>query len=289
MYTKEEVYNTTLEYFNGDDMRTSIWIDKYALQNNGNFLEKSPNDMHIRLAKEFARIEQKYPNPLSYEEIYSLLSDFKYIIPGGSLLFGIGNNYSYTSLGNCFVIGNTSDSLGGIFITDQEQAQLMKRRAGVGHDLSHLRPTLTPVTNAAGTTTGAVSFAPQFSETTRRIGQNNRRGALMLSMNVNHPDIEEFITCKNDLTKVTGANISIKITDDFMAAVEMGKTNPLMGIFELKFNDKSIFINATTLWNKIIHQAWKTAEPGVLFWDTIKRESIPSYYGKEWKETSTNP
>lgn len=176
MFTKEEVYNATLNYFNGDSMQTSIWMDKYALKNNNEFLEKTPDDMHKRLAKEFARIEQKYPNPLSYEEIYDLLSNFKFIIPGGSLLYGIGNNYSISSLGNCFVVGNTYDSYGGIFQTDQEQAQLMKRRAGVGHDISHLRPALTPVTNAASTSTGAVSFMERYSNTTREVGQNNRRG-----------------------------------------------------------------------------------------------------------------
>jgi ribonucleoside-diphosphate reductase alpha chain len=292
MFTKEEVYKSTLEYFNGDDMRTSIWMDKYALKNNNEYLEKTPDDMHKRLAKEFARIEQKYPNPLEYEEIYQLLSRFRYVIPGGSILYGVGNIYSISSLGNCFVIGNNADSYGSIFNIDEEQAQLMKRRAGVGHDLSHLRPALTPVTNAAGTSTGSISFAERYSNTTREVGQNNRRGALMLTLDINHPDIERFITSKDDLTKITGANISVKIDDRFMKAVE---TNSIYYLTFIHGNPKGdhyhteIEIKAKELWNKLIHQAWKSAEPGVLFWDKIKSESIPSCYGKEWEETSTNP
>jgi ribonucleoside-diphosphate reductase alpha chain len=300
MFTKEEVYNATLEYFNGDDMRTSIWMDKYALKDNNKFLEKTPDDMHKRLAKEFARIEQKYPNPLKYEEILSLLEGFRWIIPAGSILYGVGNPFSISSLGNCFVIGNSYDSIGGILSIDQEQAQLMKRRAGVGHDISHLRPALTPVTNAAGTTSGAVSFMDRFSHTTREIGQNNRRGALMLTMDINHPDIEQFITSKDDLTKITGANISVKITDEFMKAVENDEDfllefwidkPPIIDGIEMPSKGYKILktIKAKALWDKLIHQAWKSAEPGVLFWDKIKSESIPSCYGKEWEETSTNP
>jgi ribonucleoside-diphosphate reductase alpha chain len=266
MFTKEQVLIATLEYFGGDEMRTNIWMDKYALKDKDVFLEQSPDDMHKRLAKEFARIEQKYPNPLSYEEIFNLLHNFSFILPGGSILYGVGNSHAISSLGNCFVIGNDFDSYGGIFRTDEEQAQLMKRRAGVGHDMSHLRPALTPVTNAAGTSTGAVSFLERYSNTTREVGQNNRRGALMLIMNINHKDILEFITAKDDLTKITGANISVKISDEFM---KTAKNNEI--------------------WKTLVHQAWKSAEPGVLFWDKIKSESIPSCYGKEWKETSTNP
>jgi len=268
MFTKEEVYNSSLNYFNGDDMQTSIWIDKYALQKNGYYLEKTPDDMHKRLSKEFARVEQKYPNPLSYEEIYNLFASFRYIIPGGSILYGVGNTYSISSLGNCFVIGNNFDSIGSIFNIDEEQAQLMKRRAGVGHDISHLRPALSSVTNAAGTSTGAVSFMPRYSNTTREIGQNNRRGALMLTLDINHPDIEQFIISKDDLTKITGANISVKITNEFMKSVEKQET------YNLEWNPnkigepKKIYItSAKELWNKLIHQAWKSAEPKL--WDLV--------------------
>lgn len=298
MFTQEEVYDRTLKYFDGDEMRTNIWMDKYALKNKENqYLERTPDDMHKRLAKEFARIEQKYPNPLSYEEILQLLEGFRWIIPGGSILYGVGNSFSISSLGNCFVIGNNSDSFGGIFTTDQEQGQLMKRRAGVGHDISHLRPELTPVTNAAGTSTGAISFMDRFSHTAREVGQNNRRGALMLSMNINHPDIQKFIISKDDLTKITGANISVKITDEFMRAVEKDEEYWLTFVKEKKkienrylpLYSTQVKVKAKELWDKLIHQAWKTAEPGVLFWDTISKESIPSCYGEEWKETSTNP
>jgi ribonucleoside-diphosphate reductase alpha chain len=230
--------------------------------------------MHKRLAKEFARIEQKYKNPLSYEEIYNMLVNFNYIIPGGSILYGVGNNYSISSLGNCFVVGNAADSYGGICNTDEEQVQLMKRRAGVGHDISHLRPANSNVSNAANTSTGAVSFMERFSNSTREVAQGGRRGALMLSMDINHPDSEAFIKAKNDLSKITGANISVKIDDTFMSIVG---------------DKRGEFIAINDTWDKLIHQAWKSAEPGVLFWDKIKSESIPSCYGKEWEETSTNP
>src|SRR6056297_2990504 len=210
MYEEKQVRKETLKYFNGDELATSAWISKYALKDeNGNLLELTPDDMHIRLVKEFARIEQKYSNPMTEEEIYKLLAGFKYFIPGGSPMYGIGNPYSISSLGNCFVIGSAEDSYGGIFKTDQEQAQLMKRRAGVGHDISKLRPAKTKVTNAAGTSTGAVSFMTRFSNTTREVGQEGRRGALMLTIDINHPDVEEFITSKDDLSKLTGANISV--------------------------------------------------------------------------------
>ena len=284
MYTLEEVKKETLEYFRGDELSTNVWIDKYCLRDGeGNYMENSPFMMYKRLAEEFARIEEKYPNPINYNEIRNLLEE-QVILPGGSLLYSIGNNYSISSLGNCFVIGNDSDSYGGICTTDQEQAQLMKRRAGVGHDISHLRPADSKVTNAAGTSTGAVSFMYRFSNTTREVAQNGRRGALMLSMDINHPDAEKFIIAKDDLTKVTGANISIKVDNEFLKAVENDDlyTQPLN-------NGLVNETPATYLWDKIIHQAWKSAEPGVLFWDTIVRESIPALYGKEWEETSTNP
>lgn len=270
-YTLEEVKKKTLEYFGGDDLSTNVWIDKYCLKNlNGEFMENSPLMMYKRLADEFSRIEEKYPNPINYNEIRRLLEE-QIILPGGSLLFGIGNNYSISSLGNCFVIGNNSDSYGGICQTDQEQAQLMKRRAGVGHDISHLRPANSKVTNAAGTSTGAPSFMHRFSNTTREVAQNGRRGALMLTMDIKHPDIEEFITSKDDLTKVTGANISVKVNDKFMrgASQDLGDRNMIM-------------------WRKLIHQAWKSAEPGVLFWDTITRESPADCY-ENFKSISTNP
>jgi ribonucleoside-diphosphate reductase alpha chain len=288
-FTKQQVYTTTLEYFKGDDLATNVWIDKYCLRNKeGKYLELTPDDMHKRLARELARIEQKYPNPLSYDEIYNfLLRDFKYIIPGGSILYGIGNTYSVSSLGNCFVIGNNSDSYGGICTTDQELCQLFKRRSGVGHDISHLRPDKTPTTNAAGYGTGPVSFMERYSHTARETAQSGRRGAQMITIDINHPDIEQFITCKDDLSKITGANISVKITDEFMKAVEENTT------FILKFpesgNQTQLEVWAKPLWDKLIHQAWKSAEPGVLFWDKIKSESIPSCYGKEWEERSTNP
>lgn len=288
MFKKQEVYESTLKYFHGDTLATNVWMDKYCLKNNGEYMEKSPLDMHRRIAKEFARIEQKYPNPLNEDEIYNLLATLT-IIPGGSLLYGIGNKYSISSLGNCFVIGNEADSYGGICTTDQEQAQLMKRRAGVGHDISHLRPADTQVTNAAGTSTGAVSFMHRFSNTTREVAQNGRRGALMLSMDINHPDVENFITAKDDLTKVTGANISVKITDDFMKCVENDELFPLRFPTTLKEGQFTKDIPTRKLWNLIIKQAHSKAEPGVLFWDKIKSESIPSCYGKEWEETSTNP
>jgi ribonucleoside-diphosphate reductase alpha chain len=283
-FTKKEVYEATLKYFKGDSLAANVWIDKYCLKNKeGYYLELNPDDMHKRLAKEFARIELKYPNPLSYEEIYSLLSNFRYIIPGGSILYGAGNPYSISSLGNCFVIGNQSDSYGGICTTDQEQVQLMKYRAGVGHDLSHLRPAKATVSNAAGTSTGAVSFMPRYSHSTREVAQDGRRGALMLSIDINHPDSESFITSKDDLSKITGANISVKITDEFMKDVEEG----ISVIYKHKWGN--YLSNPKKLWNKLIHQAWKSAEPGLLYWDTITRESIPSCYGEEWEETSTNP
>lgn len=273
MYTKEEVYTQTLEYFEGDVFRTQIWMDKYCLKDNqGNFLELDPDDMHWRLAKEFARIEQKYPNPLSHEEIFELLANFRFILPGGSILYGAGNLYSISSLANCFVIGSNYDSYGSIFQTDQEQVQLMKRRGGVGHDLSHLRPKGSIITNAAGTSTGIVPFMNRYSNSTREVAQDGRRGALMLTLDVTHPDIESFIMAKDDLTKITGANISVKVTDEFMNKVTPFSSN-----------------TETFIWNKLIHQAWKNAEPGILFWGKTLSEDIPSCYGEDWKPVSCNP
>jgi ribonucleoside-diphosphate reductase alpha chain len=257
------------------------------------------------LAKEFARIEKKYPNPISYEEILELLES-QTILPGGSLLYGIGNDYSISSLGNCFVVGNTADSYGGIFTTDQEQAQLMKRRAGVGHDISHLRPFDAPVTNSAGTSTGAVSFMDRFSNTTREVAQNGRRGALMLSMDINHPDIESFIESKDDLTKLTGANISVKVDDGFMKTIESANNRGYSKIDTYFYNKINVFPEGSSmedvvdgkvptkiiphgiLWKKLVHQAWKSAEPGVLFWDKITSESPADCY-KEFESVSTNP
>jgi len=269
--TREQVLRTATEYFKGNDLQANVWVDKYCLQNReGEYLEATPDDMFHRMAKEFARIEANYPNPLTEDYIYELLKDFKYVIPGGSMLYGIGNNYSYTSLGNCFVIGDTTDSYGSICKIDEEQVQLMKRRAGVGHDISHLRPSGSFVDNAANTSTGAVSFMHRYSNSTREVAQGGRRGALMLTMNVDHPDVEAFIESKSDLTKLTGCNISVKVTDAFMRSMQAGDAV------------------ATRVWGKLIHQAWKTAEPGVLFWDTIINNSPADKY-EAFKSVSTNP
>lgn len=260
---RQQVYDITLEYFNGDTLKTNVWIDKYCLKNGEDYLESSPDDMHRRLAREFARIEQKYINPLSYEEIYDLLREFRYIIPGGSILYGAGNPYSISSLGNCFVISSNGDSIGGIFTTLEEQAQLMKRRGGVGFDLSEYRSSLSAVNNAANDSTGIVPWEELASEVTRKIAQDGRRGALMLSLDINHPDIEKFITSKSDKTKVTGANISIKITDEFMKAVENDE------MYTLSHNSNNLVdeVPATYLWDKIIHQAHQDAEPKL--WDLM--------------------
>lgn len=268
--SRAEVLQSTIEYFKGNELQANIWVDKYCLQDKGDYLESTPDDMFHRMAKEFARTESKYVNPISEEDIYELLKDFKYIIPGGSILFGLGNNYTYTSLGNCFVIGDDTDSYGSILKIDEEQAQLMKRRGGVGHDLSHLRPAGAVVNNAALTSTGAVSFMGRYSNTTREVAQGGRRGALMLTMNVEHPDINHFIEAKSDTTKLTGCNISVKTTDKFMNKVKAGDNT------------------ATITWNKIIKQAWSTAEPGVLFWDSIVNNSPADKY-QGFKSVSTNP
>ena len=292
IYTEEEVRKATLEYFKGDTLATDVWIKKYCLKDSKNLYELSPRDMHVRIAKEFARIEQKYPNPLTEEEILETLEDFKRIVPGGSPMSGIGNDLQVVSLSNCYVVGNdgSSDSYGGIFKTDQEIAQLEKRRGGVGTDLSFLRPAGSPVKNSAITSTGIVPFMERYSNTTKEVAQDGRRGALMLSCSIIHPDSESFIDAKLTQGKVTGANISIKITDSFMNSV---MTNiPFEQKFPINSDQPSVVknIDAKKLWKKIIHNAWKSAEPGVLFWDKIMSESIPDCYQDfGYKTVSTNP
>ncbi len=293
VFSHEEAVDASIQYFNGDELAARVWANKYALKDSfGNLFEKTPDDMHRRLAREIHRIERKYKNPLSEELIYSVLKDFKYIVPQGGPMTGIGNDYQIASLSNCFVIGNegTSDSYGGIMKIDQEQVQLMKRRGGVGHDLSHIRPKGTPVLNSALTSTGVVPFMERYSNSTREVAQDGRRGALMLSISIKHPDSGKFIDAKLESGKVTGANVSVKLTDDFMKAVEE-KT-----LFRQQYpikSDNPKFkkdIDAVQLWTKIIHNAWKSAEPGVLFWDTIIKESVPDCYADLGYETvSTNP
>ena len=281
------------EYFAGDELAATVWVSKYALKDSqGNIYESSPEQMHNRLAKELARIEEKYGEPLSEQEIFELLDHFRYIIPQGGPMTGIGNNLQVASLSNCFVIGhkNPADSYGGIFRMDEEQVQLMKRRGGVGHDLSHIRPAGSPVLNSALTSTGIVPFMERYSNSTREVAQDGRRGALMLSISIKHPDAENFIDAKLDTNKVTGANVSVKIDDEFMRAAIEGRTYTQQ--FPINA-DKPKFvknIDAPKLWAKIIHNAWKSAEPGVLFWDTILRESVPDCYADEGFVTvSTNP
>ncbi|MBO7314825.1 MAG: ribonucleoside-diphosphate reductase, adenosylcobalamin-dependent, partial [Alistipes sp.] len=281
------------EYFKGDDLAAQVWVSKYALKDSfGNIYETTPHDMHNRIASELQRIERNYPNPLSYEEIFDLLDHFRYVIPQGGPMTGIGNNLQVASLSNCFVIGhkNPADSYGGIFRMDEEQVQLMKRRGGVGHDLSHIRPTGSPVLNSALTSTGIVPFMERYSNSTREVAQDGRRGALMLSLLIKHPDAERFIDAKVDTGKVTGANVSIKIDDEFMRAAAEGRT--YRQEFPIGSKDPIVKqdIDAKKLWDKIIHNAWKSAEPGVLFWDTIIRESVPDCYADEgFRTVSTNP
>ncbi len=281
------------EYFGGDELAATVWVSKYALKDSaGNIYESSPEQMHYRLAKELARIENRYGEPLSEQEIFDLLDHFRYIIPQGGPMTGIGNNLQVASLSNCFVIGhkNPADSYGGIFRMDEEQVQLMKRRGGVGHDLSHIRPSGSPVLNSALTSTGIVPFMERYSNSTREVAQDGRRGALMLSISIKHPDAEKFIDAKLDTNKVTGANVSVKIDDEFMRAAIEGRTYTQQ--FPINA-DKPKFvqnIDASKLWAKIIHNAWQSAEPGVLFWDTIIRESVPDCYADEGFVTvSTNP
>lgn len=293
LYTHEEVLAASTVYFKGDALAANVWMNKYALKDSqGNLYELTPDDMHRRLASEIARIEIKYPNPVSEEDIYEVLKDFRYIVPQGSPMAGIGNNFQVSSLSNCFVIGNDgpSDSYGGIMKIDQEQVQLMKRRGGVGHDLSHIRPTGSPVKNSALTSTGVVPFMERYSNSTREVAQDGRRGALMLSISVKHPDAERFIDAKMELGKVTGANVSVRITDEFMKAVIENK--PFIQQYPVESINPWFVqeIDATKLWNKITHNAWASAEPGILFWDTIIRESIPdSYADLGFKTLSTNP
>jgi ribonucleoside-diphosphate reductase alpha chain len=293
VYSHDEAVDASCLYFNGDELAARVWANKYALKDSfGNLFEKSPDDMHRRIAREIHRIELKYKNPLPEELLYNVLKDFKYIVPQGGPMTGIGNDYQIASLSNCFVIGNdgTSDSYGGIMKIDQEQVQLMKRRGGVGHDLSHIRPKGTPVLNSALTSTGVVPFMERYSNSTREVAQDGRRGALMLSISVKHPDSGKFIDAKLESGKVTGANVSVKLTDEFMRAVEE-KKNFRQQYPIVSDNPKFVKdINAEQLWSKIIHNAWKSAEPGVLFWDTIIRESVPDCYADlGYKTVSTNP
>ena len=293
VYSYDEVIKSAREYFGGDDLAAKVWASKYALKDSfGNLYEKNPDDMHRRLAAEVHRIENKYPNPLPEETIYQAFKNFRYIIPQGGPMTGIGNEFQIASLSNCFVIGNKgdSDSYGGIMKIDQEQVQLMKRRGGVGHDLSHIRPKGSPVLNSALTSTGVVPFMERYSNSTREVAQDGRRGALMLSISIKHPDAESFIDAKLVAGKVTGANVSVKITDEFMDAVVAGKT--FRQQYPIKSENPKFFkdIDAGKLWNKIVHNAWKSAEPGVLFWDTIRRESVADCYADLGYETvSTNP
>ncbi|SRX54471.1 adenosylcobalamin-dependent ribonucleoside-diphosphate reductase [Aequorivita sp. CIP111184] len=292
-YTQEEAFSSSVEYFNGDDLAARVWVNKYALKDSeGNIYEKTPDDMHRRIAKEIARIEQRYENPLTEEEVFEAIKGFKYIVPQGSPMAGIGNPYQIASLSNCFVIGNDgdSDSYGGIMKIDQEQVQLMKRRGGVGHDLSHIRPKGSPVKNSALTSTGIVPFMERYSNSTREVAQDGRRGALMLSVSINHPDSEDFIDAKMEQGKVTGANVSVRMDDAFMQAVKDG-TNYLQKYPIFSENPKNTKeIEAGKLWKKIVHNAWKSAEPGILFWDTIINESVPDCYADlGYKTVSTNP
>ncbi len=293
IYSYQEAYEATLKYFDGDELAARVWASKYALKDSfGNIYELTPDDMHHRIAREIARIEKKYPNPLSEEKLFDLMSHFRYIVPQGSPMAGIGNNFQVGSLSNCFVIGidGDPDSYGGIIKIDEEQVQLMKRRGGVGHDLSHIRPKGSPVKNSALTSTGLVPFMERYSNSTREVAQDGRRGALMLTVSIKHPDSESFIDAKMTEGKVTGANVSVRIDDEFMQAAVEGKeyvqkypVDSEAPIYEKK-------IDAAKLWGKIVHNAWKSAEPGVLFWDTITRESIPDCYADlGFRTISTNP
>ena len=291
-YQPDEIMKSSVEYFGGDELAANVWMNKYALRDDNKIYELNPDMMHHRLASEFARIEQNYPNPMSEETIYGLLKDFKYVIPQGSPMSGIGNDFQVVSLSNCFVIGNSgaSDSYGGIMKIDQEQVQLMKRRGGVGHDLTHIRPSGSPVKNSALTSTGIVPFMERYSNTTREVAQGGRRGALMLSISIKHPNAEQFIDAKLEQGKITGANVSVKITDEFMQCVRDGK--PFVQQYPVDSATPLVRkeIDARALWNKIIHNAWASAEPGVLFWDTILRESVPDCYADfGYRTVSTNP
>lgn len=292
-YTYDEAYDATLRYFDGDELAARVWVTKYALKDSfGNLYEQTPDDMHHRIASEIARIEAKYPNPMSHDEVFSYLKNFNYIIPQGSPMTGIGNDMQVSSLSNCFVIGldGCPDSYGGIIRIDEEQVQLMKRRGGVGHDLSHIRPKGTPVKNSALTSTGLVPFMERYSNSTREVAQDGRRGALMLTVSVRHPDSEAFVDAKMTEGKVTGANVSVRIDDEFMKAAT--EERPYIQQFPVDAENPDIEkeIDAKAFWAKIIHNAWKSAEPGVLFWDTITRESVPDCYADlGFRTISTNP
>jgi ribonucleoside-diphosphate reductase alpha chain len=293
VYTHDEAFKSSLEYFQGDELAARVWLNKYALKDaEGNIYEQNPDDMHWRLAREIARMENKYPNPMSVEKLYGLFRKFQYIVPQGGPMSGIGNNQQIASLSNCFVIGNDgkADSYGGIMKIDQEQVQLMKRRGGVGHDLSHIRPKGSPVKNSAITSTGIVPFMERYSNSTREVAQDGRRGALMLSVSIKHPDSEQFIDAKLEQGKVTGANVSVKIDDEFMQSVIDNK--PYIQHYPVDAKDPKVTkeADAGKLWNKIVHNAWKSAEPGILFWDTIIRESVPDCYADlGYRTVSTNP
>lgn len=293
VYQKSEIFPDVVKYFGGDELAAGVWIDKYALKDsNGNIMERTPEDMHHRMASEFARIEKRYVNPMSEEQIFHLFDKFKYVIPQGSPMAGIGNRDQVVSLSNCFVIGNdaNSDSYGGIMKMDEEQVQLMKRRGGVGHDLSDIRPSGSHVQNCALSSTGVVPFMERYSNSTREVAQDGRRGALMLTISIKHPDSEKFIDAKMTEGKVTGANVSVKVDDDFMKAAKTG--TPYTQQYPIRSENPQYKqeIDAPKLWKKIIHNAWKSAEPGILFWDTIQRESVPDCYKTDGFETvSTNP
>ena len=293
VYTQKEAEQASVSYFGGDELAARVWSTKYALKDSfGNLYELTPDDMHHRLASEIARIENKYANPMSEAELFELLRDFKYIVPAGSPMTGIGNEYQVASLSNCFVIGQdgSADSYGAIIQIDEEQVQLMKRRGGVGHDLSHIRPHGSPVKNSALTSTGLVPFMERYSNSTREVAQDGRRGALMLSVSVKHPDSEAFIDAKMESGKVTGANVSVKMHDDFMQAAIEGKMYTQQYPIDSDVPVYTKEVDAAKLWKKVIHNAWKSAEPGVLFWDTITRESVPDCYADlGYKTVSTNP
>ncbi|MFP4469300.1 MAG: adenosylcobalamin-dependent ribonucleoside-diphosphate reductase [Bacteroidales bacterium] len=292
-FPRDEILKASREYFNGDELAATVWMSKYALKNSkGDIFELTPDDMHRRIAREIARIENKYPDPLSEEQVYEVLKDFRYIVPQGSPMAGIGNTFQVSSLSNCFVIGNDGkgDSYGGIMKIDQEQVQLMKRRGGVGHDLTHIRPAGSPVKNSALTSTGIVPFMERYSNSTREVAQDGRRGALMLTVSVKHPDSESFIDAKMESGKVTGANVSVKIDDEFMRCVMENKHYVQQFPVNAENPKYTKTIDARKLWNKIIHNAWKSAEPGILFWDTVIRESVPdSYADLGFTTVSTNP
>lgn len=293
VFSFDEAFDASCKYFNGDELAAKVWVSKYALKDSfGNIFEQTPDDMHRRLARELARVENNYPNPMGEEEIFNLMKDFRYIVPQGSPMSGIGNNFQVGSLSNCFVVGldGDPDSYGGIMKIDEEQVQLMKRRGGVGHDLSHIRPKGSPVKNSALVSTGLVPFMERYSNSTREVAQDGRRGALMLTVSIAHPDSESFIDAKMEAGKVTGANVSVRIDDRFMEAAAAGAEYVQQYPIDSSIPEVTKSIDAKALWRKIVHNAWKSAEPGVLFWDTVTRESVPDCYADlGFKTISTNP